>query len=1246
MPIYIPNYTLLGVPKKWKVKMKNNNILVTGLLILLLLSQTAYAHGHSKTFNQEVQSLIGVLKLVDVEYKDAVKDRVIIDQGEYLETEIFLEKAVKQYEELEDEVAAKSKDTHIDVERRLKSIQKIVSEKDDPVKASGHIKEIISALSELSGGEYVSSDARGEVDQQQIADAELGGEQVIGGLRIGFIIESAEEFWAWDGNRLVEHSGEGDTHHLEIVLRERDTKRMIPYANIKLTVSSEDGSWREEKILKPLWGEFFHYAENFNFPGTGRYRAHAAITHGRLAHHDVDEWVKPISAEFSFTVEEEGGTVKPQLQVTPVTEGYTVGDSLDIAAAELRDEKQVDGYLIGFISEAVEEIYVHEKGKLKPTKTDEQTHHLEIVLRDAASRRMIPYANIIISLTNKDTGEIVSLTMKPIWGEFFHYASNAILSEGTWDINVAVNSPQSGYHDINDLFPEKATTTFTLEVKDPLKYVNAVSKTKSLLKEKKVSEAHSIYRSVLKEPTQNLTPETDARIEGAYVKAENALREGDSIEYAVQTQVIKKSLLKSAYENYALNLRMGDEEEASRWYQVLTWKFKWEEEEKNLDEILAAFTLKVKEEVVETQAALKEKDLGEAREKVVEGLTYYRVIEDDVRDKIGGEKEAELLHELEELYSAAGAGDSAKAEEASAEIEAVISIYETGSAGGIASKIKGISDLLQLVDQEYADAVKEGRIIDQGEYDEAKIFLDSARQKYGVIEDNVKKTHPREHEEIEVFFIQLNEKIDSKAEPSSVSPLVESLKDELNEVVGEEEEAEPAETGVESSVLRIKKQVQDSISEYKKGNNEKAASIARDAFILFEQELGKQISAVNPSLENEIESEILELSSLMKSGESISEIEEKVLEIYLGLDNAEKLLTQKVSPWILFLQSLTIIVREGFEAIIIISAIIAYLRVSGNQGKVKIIYNATALAVLASLLTAWLIEQVFHIGVASQEVLEGVTMLIAVVVLFYVSYWLVSKVQAEKWQQFIEGKVRDAITTGNQFILGSVAFLAVYREGFETVLFYKALFIGAPGGSSIITVGFVVGVFLLAVIFMVFYKYGVKIPVKQFFIATSLILYYMSFTFMGNGIAELQEGGAVSVTPASWAPDIPLLGMHATVETFVAQMMLIAAFIFSLVYVFMIQPERERKEAIKEVEHVEFDLQTLHNLVEDIQRHVSKCGKLSPESSKKEVKEAGEHIKEIDGKIHELLEHLKHMKEAHLEESFQYEEVVEKSIKP
>jgi high-affinity iron transporter len=167
-----------------------------------------------------------------------------------------------------------------------------------------------------------------------------------------------------------------------------------------------------------------------------------------------------------------------------------------------------------------------------------------------------------------------------------------------------------------------------------------------------------------------------------------------------------------------------------------------------------------------------------------------------------------------------------------------------------------------------------------------------------------------------------------------------------------------------------------------------------------------------------------------------------------------------------------------------------------------------------------------------------------------VSYWLISRVEAAKWQQFIREKVNNALAHGGGKALAFVAFLAVYREGAETALFYQALFDEGPRVALPISLGIILGFAALAVIFTLFYRYGVRIPLRKFFGVTSVLLYYMAFVFMGKGVRELQEGNAMPITLIPGFPHIEALGLYPTWETVLAQLLLLALFVFALAKTF------------------------------------------------------------------------------------------------
>jgi high-affinity iron transporter len=175
-------------------------------------------------------------------------------------------------------------------------------------------------------------------------------------------------------------------------------------------------------------------------------------------------------------------------------------------------------------------------------------------------------------------------------------------------------------------------------------------------------------------------------------------------------------------------------------------------------------------------------------------------------------------------------------------------------------------------------------------------------------------------------------------------------------------------------------------------------------------------------------------------------------------------------------------------------------------------------------------------------------MLLAVVVLFFVSNWMVAKAEAEAWKQYIEGKVQTAIETGSTFALGAAAFLAVFREGAETILFYQALFAEAQTYKNMIWIGFIVGCAALVLIFALVRFGSLVIPIKPFFMGTSILMYIMSIAFAGGGVKELQEADVISVTPVSFVQSIDILGIYPTVETLLPQAVLLVVAIASLFY--------------------------------------------------------------------------------------------------
>lgn len=260
---------------------------------------------------------------------------------------------------------------------------------------------------------------------------------------------------------------------------------------------------------------------------------------------------------------------------------------------------------------------------------------------------------------------------------------------------------------------------------------------------------------------------------------------------------------------------------------------------------------------------------------------------------------------------------------------------------------------------------------------------------------------------------------------------------------------------------------------------------------------------------------------------------------------AQQVIEEQKSPeWVTFITSFGLLLREGLEALLIIVAIVAYLIKTGNKKLVKAVYLGSLAAVGASIILAILVEQILGgIGAAS-ELIEGYTMFIAVAVLFYVSNWMLSKSDTEAWEGFIQGKVEESIDKKSKWTLVFAAFLAVLREGAELILFYKASFSSGMSNPLYIGLGMLAGAALLAVIYVAFRFFSVKLPLRPFFLFTSILLFLMCISFMGKGVVELTEGNVISgrtVIPAMNGFKIGILNVYDRAETLIPQLMLTVA---------------------------------------------------------------------------------------------------------
>ncbi len=365
-------------------------------------------------------------------------------------------------------------------------------------------------------------------------------------------------------------------------------------------------------------------------------------------------------------------------------------------------------------------------------------------------------------------------------------------------------------------------------------------------------------------------------------------------------------------------------------------------------------------------------------------------------------------------------------------------------------------------------------------------------------------------------------------------------------------DAQGANTDWKKVVADIDAAVAAAIAQYKNGDAKQAIMAVQDGYFdLFEASgMENKVGARDAGVKTTLEGYFTRMVSLMKAGRPADEVAAQAASLNADLNKAAEMLggSGQQSSWGLFIYSLLIILREGLEALLIVAAIVAYLVKNQHRDKLPLIRQSVLVALGASVVTALLFQMLFANSGASRELLEGFTMLIAVVMLFSMSYWLLSKIEARHWKAYLEGKLSQSLSKGSLVGLWLTSFLAVYREGAETVLFYFALFGDASSTADMASIGagFVAGSVLLLAAYLVMRYTVVKLPLKPFFLFTGSFMYLMAFVFAGKGVLELIEGKLFQPTLLPGAPEIGWLGIYPYVETLAPQAALIVAALAAL----------------------------------------------------------------------------------------------------
>lgn len=357
---------------------------------------------------------------------------------------------------------------------------------------------------------------------------------------------------------------------------------------------------------------------------------------------------------------------------------------------------------------------------------------------------------------------------------------------------------------------------------------------------------------------------------------------------------------------------------------------------------------------------------------------------------------------------------------------------------------------------------------------------------------------------------------------------------------------------------QIENTVNEAVEIYKTGDGRAAKDKINDAYYgIYEKEgmEGALRVTVSSKAVGVTEYQFYKVKKAMLAGDPLENVQsEAATLIEMVNENVEEMESAGGGEggWASFIPAFLILIREGLEAILVLVAIIAYLKKSGNEKYLDTVYNAMIAALIASFATAYLFASIFESTAAGagREVLEGATALFAVVVLLGTSAWLGGKADAKVWKKYIQGMVDKSMTSGKAKALALAAFLAVYREGAEVILFYQALFNNTSTDVDMIWYGFAAGCAVIAILFFALQNGVLRIPLKPFFLFTSVLMYLLAITFAGGGLRELQEGGIIGQTQIESLPipTIDILGIYPTVETFGLQAALLILGVAAIIY--------------------------------------------------------------------------------------------------
>jgi high-affinity iron transporter len=369
-----------------------------------------------------------------------------------------------------------------------------------------------------------------------------------------------------------------------------------------------------------------------------------------------------------------------------------------------------------------------------------------------------------------------------------------------------------------------------------------------------------------------------------------------------------------------------------------------------------------------------------------------------------------------------------------------------------------------------------------------------------------------------------------------------------------------------AEIAKARVMLDQSLRAVKAGDRKRAYALSRSAYLDHFEFVEIPLRLRNPNLVLDTEFKFAKLRNDIRDGAPPGTIRSDTADVRTGLIDVDRELARKglAAPAVAFGFSFSILFREGVEAVLLIAILLGSLAAGSASNYKRPLALGVGAALAATAVVFALATLVIDVAPLSRELLEAVTALIAVVVLIGVSFWLVSRLEHRRRMEFMRARVASVMAAGTTAAFVGLGFTAVFREGFETVLFYQALALFAQGLILWVVLGAVAAAVALGGVGYAILKLGKQLPLKPMLVTGAGVLLLLSVAFVGNAVRSLQSADLLAATPVSW-PRLPvflaeLTGIHPTSQGLVVQTALLGVYVLGAVYVFAWQPTRRRRQ--------------------------------------------------------------------------------------